>query len=190
MNEGKIELVDLGLPSGTLWAACNLGAKGFWEKGNYYAWAEIEPKKIYNASTSIAYGKSPDEFKNQIFGGIPEYDAATHHDSELSMPTMEDFKELVDNCEKLIAQYDNGAIGVQFTGPNGNSIFLPYGGEINNDYVVYEGQYGFYWSCWPYPSSIETYGFCLWIGEQGANFYWLKKYTGASIRPIKRKKED
>lgn len=40
---GKKEFVDLGLPSGRLWATCNLGAEEPWEYGDYYAWAATEP---------------------------------------------------------------------------------------------------------------------------------------------------
>ena len=43
--------VDLGLPSGTLWATCNVGADYPWEYGNYYAWGETKTKTSYNWST-------------------------------------------------------------------------------------------------------------------------------------------
>lgn len=45
--DGNHEYVDLGLPSGTLWATCNVGASKPEEYGNYFAWGEIEPKKTY-----------------------------------------------------------------------------------------------------------------------------------------------
>lgn len=40
--------VDLGLPSGTLWAKCNVGAKTPEEFGDYFAWGETEPKETYS----------------------------------------------------------------------------------------------------------------------------------------------
>ena len=45
------EWVDLGLPSGTKWATCNVGATKPEEYGNYYAWGETETKTTYNWST-------------------------------------------------------------------------------------------------------------------------------------------
>lgn len=38
------EYVDLGLPSGTLWATMNLGASSISDYGNYYAWGETKTK--------------------------------------------------------------------------------------------------------------------------------------------------
>ncbi len=41
------EWVDLGLPSGTLWATCNVGASRPEEYGDYFAWGETKPKSTY-----------------------------------------------------------------------------------------------------------------------------------------------
>ena len=45
------EWVDLGLPSGTLWATCNVGANAPEEYGDHFAWGETSPKDVYNWST-------------------------------------------------------------------------------------------------------------------------------------------
>ena len=45
------EWVDLGLPSGTLWATMNIGASSPEEYGDYFAWGETQPKEVYNWST-------------------------------------------------------------------------------------------------------------------------------------------
>ena len=50
-NHQEHQFVDLGLPSGTLWATCNVGAIRPEDFGNYYAWGEIAPKSIYNWNT-------------------------------------------------------------------------------------------------------------------------------------------
>ena len=49
------EYVDLGLPSGTLWATCNVGANSPEEFGDYFAWGETEP--YYQ--DGYAYSASP-----------------------------------------------------------------------------------------------------------------------------------
>ena len=41
------EYVDMGLPSGTLWATCNIGAESSTDFGDYFAWGETEPKEEY-----------------------------------------------------------------------------------------------------------------------------------------------
>ena len=51
------EYIDLGLPSGTLWATCNVGANSPEEYGDYFAWGETTPKTIYDWST-YQYGSS------------------------------------------------------------------------------------------------------------------------------------
>ena len=51
----KVEYVDLGLPSGNLWATCNLGASAPEAYGDYYAWGEVEPKQEYTNSNHKWY---------------------------------------------------------------------------------------------------------------------------------------
>ena len=51
----KVEYVDLGLPSGNLWAKCNLGASSPEAYGDYYAWGEVEPKQEYTKSNHKWY---------------------------------------------------------------------------------------------------------------------------------------
>lgn len=45
---GGHEYVDLGLPSGTLWATYNVGATSPYEKGDYFAWGEVEPREDFS----------------------------------------------------------------------------------------------------------------------------------------------
>ena len=52
--------VDLGLPSGTLWAICNLGANSPEEIGDYFSWGETRPKRFYSWS-NYRYGDVVDD---------------------------------------------------------------------------------------------------------------------------------
>ena len=111
------EYVDLGLPSGTMWATCNVGASSPEDCGNYYAWGETRPKEIYNDSTySFEGNQSP----------LPSYrDAATANwGAGWRMPTDDDFVELMSNCAWRWTTI-NGVNGYIVRGFNGNSIFLP-----------------------------------------------------------------
>ena len=56
-SENGHEWVDLGLPSGTKWATCNIGADNPQDYGNYYAWGEVTPKEVYDWDT-YKYGGS------------------------------------------------------------------------------------------------------------------------------------
>ena len=42
MKEFKYELIDLGLPSGTLWMDRNIGASSPEDAGLYFAWGETQ----------------------------------------------------------------------------------------------------------------------------------------------------
>ena len=153
------EYVDLGLPSGLKWATCNVGAASPEDYGGYYAWGEIEEKEYYHWSTyKYCY---LDENRNYSmtkyclesnYGIVdrkiildPEDDVAhVKWGGTWRMPTYEDFEELCEICTtKWITQ--NGVKGRIFTGPNGNSIFLPAAG-YNVDEVYLDGGIGYYWS--------------------------------------------
>ena len=122
------EYVDLGLPSGLLWATCNVGANAPEEYGDYFAWGEIVPKDVYNWSTYQYYdGSNLAKYTGSdgLTTLLPGDDAATTNWSNgWRMPTKEEWQELLDNTtNKWTTQ--NGVNGRLFTGSNGNSLFLP-----------------------------------------------------------------
>lgn len=63
---GGLGYVDLGLPSGTLWASANVGAENPWEFGEYYAWAEIEEKVEYTIENYAAFQNLGENIKEQL----------------------------------------------------------------------------------------------------------------------------
>ncbi len=141
-----VEAVDLGLPSGTKWASCNLGATKPEEYGGYYAWGEIEEKDSYNWETYIHCDGSWStchDLGSDIRGTA--YDVAhVKWGGDWVMPTYEQMKELIDNC-KYRWMNNNGVYGVVFVGPNGNRIFLPAAKyRADNPETIISG--GRYWS--------------------------------------------
>ena len=135
--------VDLGLPSGLLWAACNVGANAPEEYGDYFAWGETQPKDVYNWSTYqycmgsnntlTKYCTDPNYgyngFTDNLTILLPEDDAATANwGNGWRMPTKEEWQELLDNTTVTWTQ-QNGVNGRLFTGSNGNSLFLPAAGR-------------------------------------------------------------
>ncbi len=165
-NSGTIngrEYVDLGLPSGTKWATCNVGASKPEEYGDYFAWGETTPKSTYDWSTyrwcngsSITMTKYCTQsdygyngFTDNLTELQPEDDAATANwGSGWRMPSYGQFSELF-NSSYTTSEWTtlNGVYGYKVTSKsNGNSIFLPAAGYRWNDELIYAGSYGYYWS--------------------------------------------
>ena len=157
--------VDLGLPSGLLWATCNVGADNPEDYGDYFAWGETQPKDYYNWSayqhcngsnstmtkycTDADYGN--DGFVDNQTTLFPEDDAATANwGGNWRMPTREECQELLDNTTQTWTT-QNGVNGCLFTASNGNSLFLPAAGYRLGSSLDYAGSIGYYWS-----SSLHT----------------------------------
>ncbi len=159
------EYVDLGLPSGTLWATCNVGADTPEGYGDYFAWGETQPKTTYNWITYRYCNGSSDQLtkycSNSSYGynGFtddltvlqPNDDAATANwGSGWCMPTEAQWRELYQNTTATWTT-QNGVNGRLFTASNGSSLFLPAAGCRGYGELDYAGSNGYYWS-----SSLDT----------------------------------
>lgn len=157
--------VDLGLPSGLLWATRNVGASSPEDYGSYFAWAETQPKSVYNWDTYIyTCGGFYDLTKYCTYPGCgcngytdnltilqPGDDAATANwGGGARMPTKEEWQELYNNCTSVWTT-QNGVNGRRFTGPNGNTLFLPAAGARYESSLYEAGSRGYFWS-----SSLNT----------------------------------
>ncbi len=162
-----IDWVDLGLPSGTLWATRNVGADSPEDYGDYFAWGETEPKDYYWWSTYKWYQEyyDADGYRHSgytkyctdsSYGGLdgfvdnkteldPSDDAACAHYPGGRMPSVEQIQELCHNCTWQWTQR-NGVNGQLVTGPNGNTMFLPAAGFRWYESLYYAGSFGHYWS--------------------------------------------
>ena len=171
------EWVDLGLPSGTKWATCNVGATNPEDYGNYYAWGETTPKEVYNSST-YTYSDNPTTLPASA-------DAATvNWGSSWRMPTVTEMQELINNCTNVWTSI-NGINGRLFTGPNGNSIFLPAAGFHYDSDSNGVGSRGDYFS-----SSYDIGGpngaryLYIYSGSCYMNYNDDRSAFGQSIRPV------
>ena len=170
--------VDLGLPSGTKWATCNVGASRPHEYGNYYAWGETTTKASYNQYNSVTYGQQMSDIS-----GNATYDAArANWGSTWRMPTKTEMEELENNCTWTWTT-QSGVNGMRVTGPNGNSIFLPatgYCGGSSHDRV---GELGYYWSSTPNES--DTNLACSLYFYTGRHYViWGNRIPGYTVRPV------
>lgn len=151
--------VNLGLPSGVQWAACNVGADVPEEFGKYYAWGETTTKSDYAWGTykycegeyweltkycnDAEYGYNG--FTDNLIVLQPEDDAAFAWDSNMRMPTSAEWQELIDNTTYEWVTV-NGVAGGKFTAANGNSIFIPAAGKKYLINTLDVGGVGYYWS--------------------------------------------
>lgn len=123
-DNAPCEPVDLGLPSGTKWASCNVGATKPEEYGGYYAYGEIEEKSKYDEST-YEYFQNDSYVKIGDISGT-QYDVARlKWGGKWRMPTSTECEELINNCDYKWTAI-NRVYGMRLTSKiNGNSIFFP-----------------------------------------------------------------
>lgn len=190
------EYVDLGLPSGTKWATCNIGATIPEEYGDYFAWGETSPKTEYSPDNYKYWNYEDDEHETWIYllkynidcWGVednkkvlePIDDAASvNWGKGWRMPTKKEFDELYKYCTCMEAT-SNGVKGQLIVGCNNNYIFLPNAGSsmYRKDLV------GYYWSSSIYDAKNENnwhyYTNYAWINENNKE----NRYCGLSVRPV------
>ena len=197
---GGRDYVDLGLPSGTLWATCNVGASSPEDYGNYIAWGERSTKSTYDWSTynwcngskttmtkyctKSSYGNNG--FTDNKKELDPEDDAASVWGSAWRMPSQEQFEELI-NSSYTTTEWttQNGVNGRLITSKsNGNSIFLPAAGYRSNSSLIYAGSGGAYWSR-TLNESDPGYALDLGFDSSYISSYDSYRYYGRSVRPVR-----
>ena len=189
------EAVDLGLS--VKWASFNLGASAPEEYGDYYAWGETEPKNYYSWGTYqwclgseyslTKYCSNVDNGYNGFVDGKtaldPDDDAAhVHLGDKWRMPTEKELIELRENCSWTRGT-QNGVDGWLVTANNGNSIFFPFSGYMNDTGLTSEGNSGDYWSS----ELFADYPSLAWFLHLTSKYAYrddLYRYYGFTIRPV------
>ena len=195
---GSHTYVDLGLPSGLLWATCNVGADTPEDYGDYFAWGETAPKSIYywntyqycmgSENTLNKYCSNADNGYNGYTDNLttlqPMDDAATANwGTDWRMPTREEWLELYNNTTHIWTT-QNGVYGRLFTATNGNSLFLPAAGSRWLGALDEAGSGGFYWSSSLYTDDPES----AWYFYFYSDHYNVNARTrdyGLSVRPVR-----
>ena len=189
-------IVDLGLPSGTIWTCCNLGASSPEGNGNYYAWGETTTKTYYGPSTYMFAKVNDEGILDPATGKKYSYDIIGHEiagttfdvvtankGKSWSVPTLVQFQELFDNTNSEWVT-KNGVQGRRFTSMiTGKSIFLPAGGCRWHDEVASEDGIGYYWTSSllvPYPNNAYTFGF----SSDKAYIHYYSRDFGQPVRPV------
>lgn len=146
------EYVDLGLPSGNKWAACNIGASRPEESGQFFAWGEADTKEEFELGTYKFWnpvGKGFnyfDKYNKTEDVLLPEDDAASNlMGKEWHIPSVADFRELDEHC-KWTWMERCGVLGYEVKGPNGNTMFLPAAGSQMGRKFLRQNEEGEYWA--------------------------------------------
>ena len=195
------EYVDLGLPSGTLWATMNIGAPKPEHCGDFFAWGETSGynggKTAFNwttykycMGTNKTLTKYCDDSEYGTVDHLTELDleddaAYVNWGPGWRMPSKEQFNELR-NSELTTAEWTtvNGVNGRKITSiSNGNSIFLPAAGYFLDTSLNSEGEHGMYWSRTLSPLSGNAWYLFLLSVHIGTPYY--DGYRGQSVRPVR-----
>lgn len=189
-----VEYVDLGLPSGTLWATCNVGATKPEDYGDYFAWGETTAKERYSYE-NYKYYDGTDFLKYPSPDGLelePGDDAAyVHWGAGWCMPSIEQCEELI-NTEYTTSEWTkvNDVNGMLITSKsNGNTLFLPAAGSLSGTDNSFESWTGNCWSRTVYVTKPE-FAYCLEFGsfnsEDFLKLIGSTRYTGIVVRPVRR----
>ena len=186
--------VDLGLPSGLKWAACNVGASSPEEYGDYYGWGETELNSSYDwPDYGLCNGTSASLTKYNTDSSCGVVDNKTVLDAEddvarlilggkWRMPTIDEWTELQTVCTWTWTTA-GGVNGELVTGPNGNSIFLPAAGSRFRTDLYRDGFEGNYWSSCLFTDS-PTFGLFLYFNSGGYYQSNATRRDGFSVRAV------
>ena len=179
-------MIDLGLPSGTLWSCCNVGASTYWEVGDYFAWGETEAKENYDATT---YKYCDDQNINNchdigssIIG--TQYDVAhVQWGDSWQMPSNDQIIELASKCEFYWGGVNSVINGYWLRGPNGGRLFLPAAGYYNGSTCSRYNEVGFYWLGQQYSGQIP-YATSFSFDVDDTYLYYVSRMHGFPVRPV------
>ena len=186
--------IDLGLPSGTKWCCCNVGASTPEGYGGYYAWGETSEKSMYdwntykwcNGSYSSITKYCTDSYYGNVDGktvlDLSDDVAHVRMGGSWHMPSTEQQRELINNCTQTWTQ-QNGVNGILVTGKNGGQIFLPAAGYRWGDYLYDAGSYGDYWSSSLSPGG-DYYAYYLYFDSGSWYWYNYDRNVGHSVRAV------
>ena len=199
INNNGFEYVDLGLPSGTLWATMNVGASKPSDAGLYFQWGDTvgytadqvgtgDGKKKFALDWSdYKWGKSPNFTKYTITGATLdlEDDAAhVHMGGSWHMPSPSQIKELLDNTTTAWTTSD-GVSCMTFTSKKDESklIFIPAAGFAWDGSVHYSGGNGGVWSSMLYTDLVDS-GQYLYFGSGNVDLNINGRCSGLSVRGV------
>ena len=182
-------MIDLGLPSGTKWACCNVGANKPEISGDYYGWGETETKPKYDWST-YKHCDGTEETCHDLGKNISGTDHDVAHvkwGGSWVTPTLLQIQELLDNC-KYVWTTINGTKGGKFTSKKtGKSIFFPATGNRWDGDLYYANICAYYWAATPLSAIPEYSKYAGFLFFEPGEANWANngaRAGGFTIRPV------
>ena len=179
----SIQLIDLGLS--VKWADMNIDAAKTSDNGGFYAWGETATKATYTWK-NYAYCSGTETTCQNIgsdISGIPDYDRACSYSPKMCLPTAGQWEELISQCTWKETT-TNGVKGFNVTGPNGNTIFLPFSGCSYEGSAHDVGSSAYYWSANNLPDDNSKAKAAYLKSGTGAKVSTIRRRTGAAIRAV------
>lgn len=198
--------VDLGLPSGTLWATFNVGATKIEDYGEYFAWGETQAQEKDSSSyswKSYKWSKGSDkeltkyctDSVNGAVDGKMALDstddvAAARWGSEWRMPTVKEMQELLDNCDwQWVENYKASGISGRIAKSklNGETLFFPAAGDWSNGKQDFQNFEGIYRTS--NRSRRDKWAQCLVFVTKSVDMGNNNRFDGVSVRPVRVEKK-
>lgn len=182
----EIPYVDLGLPSGILWAQYNIGATVPEGDGEYFSWGNIVGHKAGEYEfTAENYNNTPGSVLTaNILPDDIDHDAAlVNFGSPWRLPTRVEFKELYDNTDNEWTTI-NGVAGYKFMKKTDHSVFVffPASGRCGASSLSEHGSSGCYWSA-SFRKSATAYGLYFNSSSVSPQDYGSRR-IGFTVRPV------
>ena len=190
--------VDLGLPSGLLWAECNLGATKPEEYGDYYAWGETDTKEVYTWETykyctavdEEGWVKTLSKYNTDSEYGTPDTTLQPSDDVATAklgngarMPTETEWRELIANTTSEWTS-ENGIYGRRLTAANGKSLFFPAAGGRDGSELLLVGEDGIYWSSSLY-ADYPNNAWWFYFDSDYQDVDYFYRLCGFSVRAVR-----
>ena len=194
MKENGFEYVDLGLPSGTMWATCNVGADKPEDEGLLFQFGRVDGYKYGDSNKFINKNNNPTTTSGKTYkrNDILELDddaAYVNMGGKWRMPTKCQLKELLDNTAYDV-EIINGVKGVLFiSNINGHHLFIPFAGYWHYGKYYSNRSYGLVWSS-QVDVAYEDSAYCLNCNKYpigGSCIYFKDHFYAFSVRGVFKK---
>ena len=207
MTENGFEYVDLGLPSGTMWATCNVGATKPEDEGLLFQWGRTDGYKygdinhkfrtntqnLEDGSTSeyipiTSSGKTYD--KNEILD-LKDDAAHVNMGGKWMMPTQTQYSEMFNNTTRTVIKdlkNKQKVIGMLFTSKiNNKRLFVPFAGYWYNGSFASAGSSALVWSSRVHPSNVHFAYRLYCLSSGNAYIRYDSRSFAFSVRGVFRK---
>ena len=191
MKENGYKYVDLGLPSCTMWATCNVGADKPEDSGLLFQFGRVDGYKYGDKNQFIENNQTTTSGKTYKRNNILDLEddvAYVNMGGKWRMPTKCQLKELLDNTAYDVETI-NGVKGVLFiSNINGQHLFIPFAGYWSYGKYYSHRSYGLVWSS-QVNVAYEDSSNCLYCNNSIGDscIYFADCFYAFSVRGVFKK---